>query len=122
MDIYDQLPDDIQTHIRRMIFDEKHLLVRLLLRQKMMHVSSIGDIVLFRNAIRSLGVIDEVTDDAARDGHDRWYQYCEWEVMENGNHMFTAFEKLEATLSLVCHRRVGCILEYGTCRYGHSDE
>ena len=102
MEVYHRLPEDLQAYIQRLIFNERHVLARLLLREKMLCASSIGDIVIFWNAIRSLGVVDEFMDRAARNDHDRWYQYCEWERGENHNDLFTTFANLETTLQHLC--------------------
>lgn len=108
MNVFERLPTDLQLIIRNFIQEERHVLARLLLRNKAFvscsdYSQHLHLMISYWSSIVSLKIIDKTLKKAAIFEHDSLYQYCEWQLGENGNDYFSLFHQLENVLSKIVH-------------------
>lgn len=108
MNVFERLPTDLQLIIRNFIQEERHVLARLLLRNKAFvsrsdYSQHLHLMISYWSSIVSLKIIDKTLKKAAIFEHDSHYQYCEWQPGENGNDYFSLFHQLENILSKIVH-------------------
>jgi hypothetical protein len=99
--VWNQLPSDVLQHVWKFVRDERHVLMRLFVRQRGEHLLPFTPLwkrTEYWSAIHSLGVIDNALVDAVRWEHDIQYQFCEWNFFENNIDTFEEFHVLERVL------------------------